>query len=416
MANKLKVSVVLVATIAILFAFDLITSPIIEKNNASSRFEPLFEVMSDAKDFEVLYELDDKDNSSLKDVSDTVVGVYKETSGLGYVVLLSTTQGYTHEPITFTIAFDPQGVITNIALTNYPETKDFGKDYPSTYIGQDSTLADVNIVAGVTFSSTAFKNATSDAFNVLIANDLVEAGKMGDDQILKESLLTAFSSMATAQGAAQYEESDITSGTLYKSFKALNDGGYAFLAKDNGTTVLALVNNDGLVKVLDVEGNDVTSQHEQVVNDSKDYAADKLVEISSKDIKTLTKLASDQQLNDLAMNGIYNSVVKAYSIGDSYGFIVKTYGFSNTVMTSYFIIDADGNISKMTVDEIIIEKEYFNNYDLPDENAYKDGFIGYNSSTYNSDVALISGATMSTNAIDMAAKSALEAYSIIKGE
>ena len=116
------------------------------------------------------------------------------------------------------------------------------------------------------------------------------------------------------------------------------------------------------------------------------------------------------------MNGVYNSVVKAYSTsaGD-YAFIVKTYGYSNQVMTSYYVIDANGNIKAMTVDEIILQKEYFDSYTL-DEDSYKAGFVGQNGSTYTSDVALISGATMSTNAIDMATKDALAAFAIIKGE
>ena len=417
MQNKgLKVSVILVVSIAVLFVFNLITAPIIEKNNASSKFEPLLEVMSDAKDFETLYDINDKENSQLTDVAETVEAVYKETSGLGYVVLLSTTQGYTHEPIKFTVAFSPEGIISGIALTNYPESKDFGKTtYPQTYIGQDSTLADVSIVAGVTFSSSAFKNATLDAFNVLTANNLVEAGKMSDDQILTQLLLTVDSSMANPQGVAQYEESEISSGTLFKAFKALNDGGYAFLAKDGETTVLALVNNDAIVKVVDVEGNDVSQQHSQVISDVQNYVADKLVEVTSKDVKKLTKLAGDATLNEIQLNGIYNSVVKAYSVGSGYGFIVKTYGYSNQVMTSYFIIDGNGVITAMTVDEIILQKEYFDSYTL-DESSYKQGFIGLDGSTYNSDVALISGATMSTHAIDQATKDALDAYMILKGE
>ncbi len=416
MSNKLKVSAILVVTIAILFAGNLITKPLIEKNNASSKFEPLLEVMSDAKDFEVLYDVNDKENSQLSDVADTVVGVYKETSGLGYVVLLSTTQGYTHEPINFTVAFSPEGIITNIALTNYPESKDFGKNtYPQTYIGQDSTLAGVSIVAGVTFSSSAFKNATLDAFNVLTANNLVEAGKMSDDQALTQLLTTAFTSMASPQGVAQYEESEISEGTLFKAFKALNDGGYAFLAKEDDTTTMALVNNDGCVKVVDIDGNDVTEAHSQVVADALNYVNGKLAGAAKKEVKKLSKLA-EADLTEIVMNGVYNSVVKAYSTsaGD-YAFIVKTYGYSNQVMTSYYVIDANGNIKAMTVDEIILQKEYFDSYTL-DEDSYKAGFVGQNGSTYTSDVALISGATMSTNAIDMATKDALAAFAIIKGE
>ena len=160
MENKsngiLKISALLIVSIAVMFVVNLLCAPIIEKNNASSKFEPLLQVMPEAKDFEVLYDVADG-QSTLTDVSDKIVAVYKETSGLGYVVLLSTTEGFTHEPITFTLAFSNEGVITNVALTSYPESRDFGKDYPASYIGSDSAMANVSLVAGVTYSSSAFK-------------------------------------------------------------------------------------------------------------------------------------------------------------------------------------------------------------------------------------------------------------------
>lgn len=414
MENKsngiLKISALLVVSIAVMFVVNLICAPIIEKNNASSKFEPLLQVMPEAKDFEVLYDVADG-QSTLTDVSDKIVAVYKETSGLGYVVLLSTTEGFTHEPITFTLAFSNEGVITNVALTSYPESRDFGKDYPASYIGSDSAMANVSLVAGVTYSSSAFKNATSDAFNVLIANDLIKAGQKGADQILTELLPTVFGSMATPTGVSQYEEFEVSTSTLYKGFKALNDGGFAFLAKDGDTSVLALVNTSNDVKLLDVEGNDVTDAHPTVVSEAKNYCADKLVVTDGS--KVISKLAGSTP-EQISLNGVFNSVVSAYKVGNNYGFVVKTYGYGNEAMTSYFIIDNSGKIVKMSVTEIILHSEFYDDYEL-DEKSYLAGFAGLDNGNYTSEVSLISGATVSSNAIDMAAKAAFEAFAVIGG-
>ena len=83
-------------------------------------------------------------------------------------------------------------------------------------------------------------------------------------------------------------------------------------------------------------------------------------------------------------------------------------------MTSYFIIDNSGKIVKMSVAEIILHSDYFNAYTL-DEPSYLAGFAGLDNGSYTSEVSLISGATVSSNAIDMAAKAAFEAFAVIGG-
>ena len=72
----------IVAALA-LTGINTVTAPIIEANGASAQFEPLFAVMPEAENFEVLYDVNDAASSALADVPATVQGVYSETSGLG---------------------------------------------------------------------------------------------------------------------------------------------------------------------------------------------------------------------------------------------------------------------------------------------------------------------------------------------
>ena len=96
-------------------------------------------------------------------MAETVTGIYKETGGRGYAVTVETTSSYSQNPMTFTLGVSEGGKIIGVAVTNYSETKDFGS-YPETFIGKDSSLEGVDVVAGVTYSSNAFKDAVKDAF------------------------------------------------------------------------------------------------------------------------------------------------------------------------------------------------------------------------------------------------------------
>ena len=85
-----------------------------------------------------------------------------------------------------TVGFGADSKISGILLTNYQESKDFGADYPATYVGQDSALGGVDTVAGVTYSSKAFKDAITDAFNTLINSGLLAAGEKSEEQLIGE--------------------------------------------------------------------------------------------------------------------------------------------------------------------------------------------------------------------------------------
>ena len=407
-----KLAVLLVASLAVLVGVNTVLAPVIAKNAAAGEFEPLFAVMPDAQGFETLYSKGSE--TTLSDVGETVVGIYKETSGLGTVVTVSTSEGYTHEPIEFTIAFDTDGKISNMDLTAYPETKDFGADYPSTYVGQDSTLADVQLVAGVTYASKAFKDATQAAFDALITNDLLAAGEMGPEQILTNLLMVNDSAMSAPSGAAQYEE--VSANGFTKGFKALNGTGYAFIAEDSDP-VLAMVNATGKVMVINTEGANVSDSHPTVVENAKAFYAANPIAGDSKDEKRLAKLVDkDATLEAIELGDSYNTVQAVYMINDQYyGFIVKSYGYQNELMTEYYVLDKDGAIVSMTVKEFILEAEYFSAYTL-DEDSYKAGMIGLTSDTYTGEQTLIAGATVSTNAITSATNDVFAAYhAIVEG-
>lgn len=415
--------IALVAAFAVLLVgLNFLFAPLIAKNGAAEQFAPLYSVMPDASGFEVLYDAGDSAASELKDVPETVQGIYSEKSGLGYVLRLSTTEGYTGEPIEFTMAVDAGGKISGIELTAYPDTKDFGADYPGTYVGQDSALADVSLVASVTYSSSAFKNAVSDGFAALVSNGLVGAGEKGAEQLLMELLVTEYPGIANDAGVLQYEELELASGEyqyIQKAMKALNGSGIACIAVAGDNTLLAVCNLAGSCKLVDSDGQDVSADpaYADLIAEVTALTAENTKPFAEAAQKKLQGLVSEgASFTELSMNGVFSSVTSAFAITDGgaqyYGFAARTYGYSNEIMTIYCVLDAQGAIVSMTADELILYAEYFSDYEL-DEAQYKTGFAGLTADSWTGEQALISGATASSGSVKAAISDIFAAYQTI---
>lgn len=406
------VAIVLVAVL-LLTGLNFITAPLIAENGSAAAFAPLYAVMPDAAGFDQLYDAADPDSSALANVPASVQSIYGETGGMGYVLRLSTSEGYTKQPIEFTLAIDAEGKISGVELTAYPETKDMGKEtYPQTYLGQDSTLANVSLVAGVTYSSTAFKNAVADGFAALIDNGLIGAGVKGHEQILTEMLADVFPGIVNPTGTPQYEEQEIVCSYITKSLKALNDSGFALIMKNGDATYMAVCNAFGSVKIVDVDGNEVSD--DAMAAEAKAYAEANIVSHSDGDLNKVKLLVPDaSDVTAISLDGVYNSVTCAYKAeGVGYVFVSRSYGYSNEPMVIYYVIDDNGAIVTMTADELILFKEYFTSYQL-DESSYKAGFTGLTGDSFTGDEALISGATVSSDAIRVATEDAFTAFAAV---
>ena len=199
MKENVKSVVVLTAiclvVAALLAVTNFYTAPVIEANKAAAATGSLAEVIPGATGFEEV-ELP-------ADAPATVKNLYKETSGLGYVMLLETSSNYSASPMAITVGFGADSKISGILLTNYQESKDFGADYPATYIGQDSALGGVDTVAGITYSSKAFKDAITDAFNTLINSGLLAAGEKSEEQLIGEAMPLALPGCVNGTGACR---------------------------------------------------------------------------------------------------------------------------------------------------------------------------------------------------------------------
>ncbi len=413
MSNNQKDTLIVVGTLLISILFlsllNLITGPFVERNNNKAELAPLFEVMADASGFEKL---------ELDNLPETVTEVYEETSGKGYVIKCSTNKGFTGKDITLRVGISSDGKVVGIALDDYPETKDFGSEYPSTYIGEDSTLSSVEIVAGVTYSSTAFKNAVSDAFTALDSNGLVKAKEKEPEQIYEEMLTSVFGEALSPKGLLMAE--DITSSVSgVKNAKlSLNKAGVSYLVEEDGINYVVIANRSA-IKVYSMDGNIFDGLKEETRDALSREALSVTKDEAAKDEKKLKKLApltENALFTPLSLDGIYSSVTCAYSVEDEgkiyYAFVMRPYGFGNETMVMYILLTQDGKIASFSVKELIIEADYFSGYTLRDD--YYSSLQGLDSS-WSGEEALISGATLSTDAVRDGINDAFDAYRIIKG-
>ena len=120
---------------------------------------------------------DDNDNEEIKSrmADTTVTAVYQDVNSGIYAVTLSTSKGYTGNAILLTIGIDNEGRVTGAIVTSNPESKETNRT-DAYFIGfKDKNPMEIDeigkdapeLVAGVTYSTAAVRNAAYDAFKVL---------------------------------------------------------------------------------------------------------------------------------------------------------------------------------------------------------------------------------------------------------
>ena len=433
----LKTILILLVIVAVfggvMFGLNFYTGPIIEANNAGAELAPLLAVMPEGAEFgadALLYSSENAAASALANVPANVLSVYKEKNGLGYVVRATATSGYTSSPLVTTIGITADGKICGIQIDSYGDDagnnwneKILTDEYISTYIGNDSALANVELIANPTSdkaSSVAYKNAVSAAMSVLITNNMIAAGVKSDAQILEENIATV------APGLTTFAEVT-ASGNIQKAMKAVNDTGFAYIMTEGEATYLAVVNASGACKVYGVDHSaeeavvvDVTADHEALVTEAKAHAAANQADYSEAFATVITSVTMMPSATDITSVEIdtFGTVVSAVSFtvdgATYYGFYSRSIGWSGHAMDVYIIVDENGAIVKVDAKQFIFEEEYFGTFaGMPSD--YKGNFVGQTSETWSDDIAVIATATMTSNAMKQSTNDAFAAFNSIKG-
>ncbi len=377
-----------------------LTAPIVEANAKA--------LLGDAV---LIYDSADPSASALAVTADTVQRVYKDDTKQLFTVDLSTSEGYSHGPIDLKLTVDFEGRIAGLELVQNSDDKDLGEAFLPSFAGQDSALGGVELVAGVTYSSSAIRNAVSDGMNTLIDNGLITAGQKSAEQLLAELIPSVYPGLVNKAGAIQGEELE-GSGVVTKGYKAANGSGSAWFIQDGENAYLGVADFVGGVLIFDLEGNLV--EDSALLSAVAELAAPVNDDLHEAQQKALARLLPEgAELQPMQLTGLANSVTGAYYVptGDGvlYAFVARPYGYANEVMELYYVLDENGAIVAMRAKELILHSEYFTSYTL-DESSYRDNFLGLTADEYAGEEALITGATMSSDAVDTATRDVFEAF------
>lgn len=416
MKENIKSVVVLTAiclVIAVLLAVtNYYTYPIIEENKVAASLGSLAIVMPDAEGFEEV-------TAEFSDLPATVKNIYRETSGLGHVMVLATTSQYSSGDMGITVGFGSDGKICGIELTSYFESKDFGPDFPVSFVGQDSALGGVTLVAGTTYSSAAFRDAVTDAFNVLITNGLVAEGEKSEEQLIAEVMPLALPGCTTALNECIVEPIDSPDASVAQAYKAKNGSGYIYVVTTDAGTVVVGVNAFGEAQGFDLEGNAFT---DIAVLDSAKAWNPALVEATNeKGIEVATKAYDEGSVANVTpvLVSDFGTVTGAFKVeladgAIEYVFISQPVAYGNEAMKMLCKVNANGETTAFKfLGEIILHGEYYSDYTL-DTESYVAALSGLTADTLNNDTFLISGATMTANAVKNAVRDSLSAFSSVK--
>ena len=419
MRSALCLLVLLALMAGLVYGANGVAAPIVAENERLAAEAAAAAEKALLGDSVMLYDRADPAASTLTVTADTVQSVYRDESKQSYLLRLSTFEGYTKDvPIELTLVVDFEGKIVSLAVESSGETKELSENFLPSFAGQDSTLAGVELVAGVTFSSSAIRNAVNDGFNALIENGLFAAAEKSDEQLLRELLAVVYPGLVNKAGVVQGEEL-AGAGSVTSGYKAANGSGFAWFVGGE-KELLAVSTTLGGVTLYDAAGEDVTASADAALLDEiRSLSEANAEDFSAETEKNLAKMLEEgAALTAAEIPGLCSTVVGAYTVetaeGTLYAFAAHPYGYSNEPMELYYVLDESGAITAFRAKELILYSEYFSNYTL-DEPSYKEGFLGLTAESFNGEQALIAGATMSTDAVDTATRDVFEAFGLLKG-
>jgi Na+-translocating ferredoxin:NAD+ oxidoreductase RnfG subunit len=384
------------AVALILSAVNMVTGPIIEAQRNAAANEALLEVMPNGTGFEEISDL-----ASLG-LDASITNAYKETSGLGYVFRVVST-GY-KPGMVIMVGIDAEGKITG---TKCLETQDtFGKEpqIDNTYNGQSIADFAPNMIAGATMTSGGYRDAVNNALQSFV---LASGGKL-DPAIALEGKIAELAPGFVNPTAVE------VSGSFKKILKAANDAGFAYISSDGENAFLTLVSATGACAVFDAEGNNVTEAQSALAEEAKAHASANQKSYFDALSTKITRLFADASEITAVEAPLFNTIVSAVTFksgeAEYYGFYSRSKGYSQ--MDVYVIVDTNGAIAKIDANAFFFDEEYFHVDDTVNLGDYKNGFVGQ---TSVGDNVMISGATMTSNAIKQSTTDAFDAFKSIKG-
>ena len=383
---------------------------IITEYMESLELEALNAVLPDATGFD--------DITSELELDESIIAVYAEKTGKGYVVI-ATGEGFS-DLVTVTVGITSEGIVAGFNAAVAPG--DFALKQPNidSFIGQDSTLSGVVLSGGATYSAEGAKEAVASAFVALAQNGKLSAAKKEVEQVFEELLPTVTSGFIKGNNLT-------VSGNIDQAYASLNKSVVVTYVEKDTEKLLTVTNVNGTTKVYKasvVDENaqtyelvDVTAENADVVTEVTTFAAAHAVSKLAMLTAKVTSLYADAEITETTINtmGTLLSAVSFTSAGTTYyAYYAQTYSFHNELMNIYVILDAEGKIVKVDFSAFFFEDEHFFNKPTFNKDNYVGALEGLDEATLGN-ATLVTGATLSSNGVKQAINDAFAEFAALGG-
>ena len=383
--KNIAVLVCICVVITLLLAVtNSVTAPIIEKNQNASANAALLEVMPSGKGFE-------KVDISGYTLPSTVTDVNKETSGLGYVIQL-VTSGYGSDMVIM-CGVTSDGVVTGAVCLSSNETLGKEKTYGENFAEKDANAVDsVEIIAGATRTTEAYKNAVKDAIKSVVILGGGSVDIRTEEEILADNLSAALPAGDKFTKVFMVE----TVENIDAVYVSDNGAGYVVVVGDK----FIGADNDGTVLTDGVENAD---------NITNAVAKIKATTYTDIDLTAYPNLAAFVVSAKKTASG--NFVVETKGAGYGIKGGNEYHPASNEYIVVRVSITPDGNIIDC---QTVSQEETKGLGDACADEKFYGQFDGKTEENYT-EIDAISGATLTTDGYKHAIQRAFETVKILSG-
>ncbi len=378
-AKSVLALVSIVAVMGLLLAVtNFVTAPIIQENQSAAGNAALQSAIEGSAGFEEI-------DLSQYELPATVTAAYRETSGKGYVIVLSTT-GY-KPGMNITCGVSPEGVILSAECTESSETNGAETTYGANFVGKDAAgVEGVDTVSGSTKTTAAYKAAMTDAINAATILGGGSVDLRGEEEILADNLKAA---LPAGDTFTKWFATEVTEGVD------------AIYVADNGAGYVCVIGEEFIGVGADGQSDNQAAA-----------AAVKALQASKPTDVKIEGTGINENIQKVQKTSTGNYVIEINGLG--YAWFDDNHGYGEQRFVPIVIrvsLTADGTI----IDCLTVSHEESKNIgDVCGTEAYYSQFDGKTADTY-AEVDAINGATMTTNGYMKAIERCFEAVEILEG-
>ncbi len=423
MKNDTLKSIIVLTSICLITALllsgaNLLTAPIIADAEQGKESSSFLDVLPDA-DTLIDVELG-------SDAPASVLALKKAANGSGYAFKF-VINGYSGVPMNAIVGIGSDGKIIKLSFIEYTDSPGIGspEGFDALFRGKDNSTADND--SGATVTTNAIKLALSDVYAVLAAYSDIE---QSDEQKLSGLWEKLMPSAVTPAGAYSFAPADAIESadpSIVAVYAPSNEIGYVYLIKSaEDKSVAVAVNAFGKAyKVLDLDGNDLTDDAAYTAAKQTAENAQKPIYLAKEKVNTrmLTNafktLVGEDKADSLTISAIElpavsSSVVSSYKVSDGkneyYTLSAQVVGYGGTVKVLY-VFDNKGDIVLYKTTSHSESSGY--GAAIADK-SYAEKLVGKDISELSDSDILISGATVTSNAVKLAKNDIKAAFEALK--